>query len=453
MELYQAQDYILRELKKKGVVDATVNAYKDESVQQKFANNEIVMTKKWIDKNITVFVAIGKRGAMRTGSTSIQVDTKEKISEKIDKLIKFVNLTQINTYYDSIANGVFKYPKISGIYDKKLRDLSGEDTNISVDAITTALDAGAKNCFGNLETSWGEERLVTTNGADIIEAGTDIRLSLRAFVDEFSSSHKVVDSRNLKDFHPYQASKLAGKTARDASKLQTVKIPAGKYNILFDNLPFSNIMNQVGMACSAFNIETENSFFINKLNKKVADERFTLYDWGNLDGGLNSGSFDDEGRPTQKTNLISNGSLKTYLHNTSTAIRQGAKSTSNAGIIFPEPTNLVVTPGKMKPEKFLSELKNGLYVTNNWYTRFQNYKTGDFSTLPRDATFLVKNGKIVGRVSSIRISDNMLRILNNIKSLGDKTTVQYISGWEVEIPCRIPTAIIKDINITKPETK
>ncbi|MBW2995228.1 TldD/PmbA family protein, partial [Candidatus Woesearchaeota archaeon] len=158
-----------------------------------------------------------------------------------------------------------------------------------------------------------------------------------------------------------------------------------------------------------------------------------------------SSKFDSEGVPSRKTLLVDKGILRTYLHNTSTAKKYKTKTTANAGLIVPGPTNIVVEPGKLDAEEMYKNF-SGLRVTNVWYTRFQNYLTGDFSTIPRDGIFLYKNGKIIQAVKSIRISDNILNMFRNIKDTTKES--KQNCGWEVETPVFCGSALIKNVNIT-----
>ena len=98
-------------------------------------------------------------------------------------------------------------------------------------------------------------------------------------------------------------------------------------------------------------------------------------------------------------------------------------------------------------EKLLSSIDDGIYVTNDWYLRYQNYRTGDFSTIPRDGLFRIKRGSIESSIKGLRISDNMLRILSGIRELGRER--DWISWWEVETPVYAPHAIIEKVDFTK----
>ena len=152
--------------------------------------------------------------------------------------------------------------------------------------------------------------------------------------------------------------------------------------------------------------------------------------------------------PIKKTCIIKEGMLKTYLHNTSTAKRFKTKTTGNAGIIYPTPWSVVLQPGRKSKEKIISSIDSGVYVTNIWYTRFQNYFTGDFSTIPRDGIFLIKNGEIVKSLKNIRISDNMINILKNITQISNHAKNVYT--WETSTPVFTPYVLTKDITVTKP---
>ena len=171
---------------------------------------------------------------------------------------------------------------------------------------------------------------------------------------------------------------------------------------------------------------------------------FTLEDDATLPTGFNSVSFDDEGVPTKKTTIIDKGILKTYLHNTSTAKKYKVETTANAGLISPKPFNVVFDCRKGD----IFDVKEGIYITNVWYTRFQNYSSGDFSTIPRDGAFLIKNGEIVQSLKGMRISDNMLDILKNIQCCNKK--LWQIKSWEAEIPTFTPEVLVNNVSITKP---
>ena len=109
------------------------------------------------------------------------------------------------------------------------------------------------------------------------------------------------------------------------------------------------------------------------------------------------------------------GVFRTMLHNTTTANKFKSKSTGNAGIIAPSPTTIVFKEGDMGFDEMIKKTGNGILITNNWYTRYQNQRTGEYSTVPRDAAFLIEGGELKQPVNGLRVSDSIPRQLQNIE--------------------------------------
>jgi PmbA protein len=253
-------------------------------------------------------------------------------------------------------------------------------------------------------------------------------------------------SRVLSKFDPEGAASFAGQIAKMAVKSEPIK--TGKYDIIMEPLVAGNVLERVMDSTSIFSVEANLSFFINQLNKKVGSNNVTLYDDATLPNGLSSSKYDDEGTPRKRTKVIDRGVLKTYLHNYSTSKKYKVENTANAGLISPSSSNSILEKGDFSKEELFKEMKTGLYLTNTWYTRFNNYSTGDFSTIPRDGAFFVKDGEIKHAVRQIRISDNMLNILKNISAIGKKE--YFMKSWEIENPVVTPPILVKNVNITRP---
>jgi len=198
---------------------------------------------------------------------------------------------------------------------------------------------------------------------------------------------------------------------------------------------------------SAFYVETGFSFLADKLGKPVASPAVSISDAANMPGGFGTESFDDEGVPTQTTDIIKRGTLNTYLHNTSTARKYLVKTTANAGLINPSPRNVVLEPGPRSKEDMIKNIRDGLYITNVWYTRFQNYKTSDFSTIPRDAILVIKDGEFVGSVKNVRITENLEGLLKRVAAVSNKP--EWVHWWEVQTPVYLPYVLAEKVNITK----
>jgi PmbA protein len=198
---------------------------------------------------------------------------------------------------------------------------------------------------------------------------------------------------------------------------------------------------------SAYSVLAGFSPFGKKIGKSVASPAVTMWDDGSEES-LSRKKFDMEGVPTRRTPIIRRGILKTYLHNTSTAKRFKTRTTGNAGLIAPDPHAVFVKPGDWSRDEIFSEVKDGLWLTNTWYTRYQSYVNGDLSTIPRDGIFHIQKGEVVETWKDIRLTDNLIRLMKNVVALSDNT--EQMMWWgEVSIPNFVPYALIKDVNITR----
>jgi len=441
--------YIVKELKGKGVDDVVATVNKIVVSQIKFSNNKVAKTGNEISVNLSIFIVKDKKivvtslkdfnkGEERTISPSnLSHNDKKSADDVIKNLLNFIKYVQPNQNYNGIAEGPFKYKNVKN-YDKKIIDVNEFD--LMEKGINSALES-ASRADGIIEKHLTETTLITSNNISTTDKSTRMYFSIRAFKDKDASGHMNTCSSSLSKLDVEGSGKMAGNIAKLARNPEEGK--SGRYDVVFSYMPMAALLNHMMDSASTFQIESGLSFLANKLNKKLGN--FDLIDQGNLENSFNSTKFDNEGVPTQKNYVIKNGVLKTYLHNTSTAKRYKTKTTANAGLIAPSPSNIILR-GK---EGNIFDIKKGIYITNVWYTRYQNHLTGDFSTIPRDGIFLIENGKITIPIKNIRVSDNFLNLMKNISLVGKES--KHLRSWEADTPVTTPEVLIKNVNISKPK--
>ncbi|ASA77617.1 TldD/PmbA family protein [Thermococcus sp. 5-4] len=437
--MFDVNEFILKKAKELGFGDVVVLGYEMDRRQVRFANNEITVAKNWHERKVELFVELEKRVA----GTSITELSEENIERTLKTLLSNMKGMAPKEDYYGIAEGPFQYKDIPETFDKAIVEL--DEPNEYVErAINAALEEGAKRVAGVLYTDHNKLYLTTSNGVEAFDEGTGIEISVRAFIGDLESGHGTNSVRVLKKFDPESAGRKAGEIAKLAQNPE--QGPEGKFDVIFDPLAFANLLSYMSFMTSAYAAEAGFSFLVNKLGQKVANDIVTIKDVGNMPNGYGTRKFDDEGVPTRETTIIENGTFKTFLLNTSMAKKYGTETTANAGLIMPHAWNIVLEPGDYSREELFSEVKRGIYITNVWYTRFQNYVAGDFSTIPRDGMFLVENGEL-RPIRNIRVSDNFQRILEGIKALGKES--YHIHWWEVSTPVSTPYVLVEDVGITR----
>ena len=421
---------MVNEALKMGADDAIVQIVRERMQQVRFSNNEITAAKEFNTVKAKVFVARGKKKAQFT------LENVEDIREDLKKSVPLVDRMQENKDYYGIAQGPFEYE--SRTCDRSIKD--ADPVDIASNAIAAC---EAERIAGVLYTMYQDIALASPY-TDVRDERSYIETSMRAFEGQ-SSGHAVACSATLREFDVVGAAEQASGLARKSVSPEQGK--EGRYDILFTPLCFASLLlGGLYFSMSAFFVDVGMSFFRGKIGEKVASDKVTLVNDGSAENGVFSGKFDEEGVPTKRTPLIEKGVLRNFLHNTSTATKFETETTANAGLDVPEPQNLIMDEGNKTFDELVSEINNGLMVTNTWYTRFQNYMTGEFSTIPRDAILKIENGEITGSVKNIRISDNMLRVLKSIDGLGRES--QQIHWWECESPVFSPYVLVRDVNVT-----
>ncbi|HEX9261835.1 MAG TPA: TldD/PmbA family protein [Candidatus Bathyarchaeia archaeon] len=405
--------------------------------QVRFSNNQIDASLAW-NCYVTDVVLSWKRRVVAT-----QIANFLKVDQTLNRLVKLAKVSKENPVHGGFAKGKFNYRKSAA--DKTLDGLDNPAEYV-LDAIEAAKKmAGPKtNTGGIFLTSISDIYQVSSEGPAGEDCRSAVELSIRAFSQREASGHAVECSSTLKGFDPARAGSRAGEVAKLAKNPKVGM--EGKYDVVFDPLFVGSLLGTWGSMASAYYVMAHLSIFVDKLGKKVASEIVTLRDVPAA-YSMSNRVFDDEGVPTQENVIIEKGQLRTYLHNTSTAKVFNAQTTGNAGIISPGAWNIEMDSGNMNREELFKEVRHGLYLTNTWYTRFQNYAAGDFSTIPRDGIFQIENGEITQSLKDIRLSDNAIRMLNSITGISKER--QHVHWWgEADPPSLSPYVLMKDVQIT-----
>lgn len=437
-DLLDRTEALVRKAKALGADEVIAKTTFSRRTQIRFSNNEVDISKVWNDYVTDVSMAWQKR------IVATQIQNFVDAENRVEDLYKLAKISQPNPFYGGVACGNYDYPESQA--DIRLRDLE-EPTGYVKEAIEAARENVGKNLNtgGTLYSYYGDVNLVSSEGPRGTDARSYIELSIRAFSEKEASGHGVSCSSTLDDFDPTSAGRKAGEVA----KLAKNPVPGreGAYKVVFDPLITGSLMGIYSMMSSAFQVMIQMSIFGNRIGERVAPEIVTIRD-NPADYSVANRVFDDEGVPAGDKVIIDRGVLKTYLHNTSTAKIFGCETTGNAGLVVPHAWSVELDPGDKSRDEMFEELGDGLYLTNAWYTRFQNYAVGDFSMIPRDGAFVVEGGRIAGSLKDIRISDNALRMLNGVRAISRER--QHVHWWEADTPTLSPYVLIEGVKITRP---
>ena len=173
---------------------------------------------------------------------------------------------------------------------------------------------------------------------------------------------------------------------------------------------------------SSEEVQKKSSMLEGKLNKRVASRIVTLQEKP-LQKNCFFTYFDAEGVARKNKDLISRGTLKTYLYNRETALKDGIQTTANAtfenGKIGIGVTQLVLKKKKKTFDEMIVLIEKGVFISDvQGLGTGMNTESGDFSCQAEG--YLIENGKLTKPLSLITLSGNLFRMMKDIVDLDDK---------------------------------
>ncbi|HPG29223.1 MAG TPA: metallopeptidase TldD-related protein [bacterium] len=202
---------------------------------------------------------------------------------------------------------------------------------------------------------------------------------------------------------------------------KTAKIKQGAYPAIFNKYSVGILYSCFLAAINGKTFQKGISPLSDKINKKIIDSRITMRDNPFIDYMSGSAEFDAEGLPAYEKPLIEKGVFKNFIFDLKTASLVNKKSTANAARSFasqPQPsfTNITVDAGETDYSKMISDIDEGILIEQAIGAGQSNTLAGDFS-VNIDLGYLIKNGKISGRVKDCMIAGNVYDLFNDIKCL------------------------------------
>jgi PmbA protein len=242
-----------------------------------------------------------------------------------------------------------------------------------------------------------------------------------------TSSYEVQLSRSLKEIDP----EWIGKTSAEntLSNLGAKIIEGGVMPIVLAPFAVGTILGGgFAGAVNAEEVQYGRSYITDALGEEISTQHLRIVDDGLLKSGVASRSFDAEGHPSRRTEILDDGVLKSLLHNSYTANKDGVESTGNAsragyaGVPSISSSNFMVTPGKGTLDDLILEVGKG--VLCRFTGDRPNMTTGDLSAMILEGSYF-ENGEIQHPVQNTLIGINMRDLLKRVEMVGADTRVAF----------------------------
>lgn len=281
----------------------------------------------------------------------------------------------------------------------------------------TARAAGGD--VAQVSASYAENRrTVAVYNSDGVAAGDDrtrIRLGVQVVAHHGDRVETGTETRGghagfeLLQEEPEQVAAEAVRKALAA--LEAVDAPAGRMPVVVGN-GFGGVLlhEAIGHGLEADAVQKQASVYAARIGDRLAEDFVTAYDDGRAPGEWGSDGIDDEGTPTQRTTIIEDGRLTSYLYDLLRARRDGVRSTGNGRresfrhLPWPRMTNTYFGPGEATPEELIGEVERGLYAVSFGGGQVEP-ATGDF-VFGVSEGYLIENGRVTAPVRGATLIGN-----------------------------------------------
>ena len=208
----------------------------------------------------------------------------------------------------------------------------------------------------------------------------------------------------------------------------------------------------IGHAFEADFIRTGESIFTGKLGQRICDSHITIVDDGTLpyDAGLLR--YDDEGTPGQRTVLVEDGILNSYLHDRISARHFGVQSTGNGRresfrhMPLPRMRSTYMCAGDATEEDIIRNVKRGIYAQT--FTNGQvQIGAGDFTFFMKKG-WLIEDGHLTVPLRDMNIIGNGPQALQHISMVGNNLKIDHSAGMcgkggqRVGVSQGLPTVLV-----------
>ncbi|MGH2982264.1 MAG: TldD/PmbA family protein [Solirubrobacterales bacterium] len=243
----------------------------------------------------------------------------------------------------------------------------------------------------------------------------------------------------LLDGDPGRVAERAAKTA--LTLLDADPAPAGSMPVVVAG-GFGGVLfhEMTGHGLEADHVQKGASVYEGKLGQVVAEPLVNAFDDGLLPGEWGTDAIDDEGTPAQKTLVIEEGRLTSFLHDRRSAERAGAEPTGNgrrasfAHLPIPRMTNTYIAPGDAEPEALISEVKRGFYAVSFAGGQVEP-ASGDF-VFGVSEGYLIEGGKVTRPCRGATLIGNCVDALAAIDAVGSDFEMK--SGFCGKAGQRVP---------------
>ena len=446
-KLLQLCKYGVEKAISKGANSAEILGLKQSEISAEIELAQISQVSKNFDSSFSIRVLIDKK----MGAAFTNIPRKEAVKNAVKYAVAAAKASTPDPDWKSLP---FKheYSFVEGLYKEELAQKQpSEVVALTAEMIkkSKVAEKGLIPVGGGVGIGITTKTYVNSNGVEHSEKGSGAQAILVAVVQTKEGMSPMTYTFDVKRGWELDIDNVVDEVAKTISILKkNVKGKTGKSIVVFHPIAYSQLLQYTLIeSMKGDNVVRGKSKIADKQGTRIASDIFSMIDDGLCVEGINTQISDDEGIPRQRTTLIQNGVLKSFLWDHYWASKKGVTSTGNAkrdvrqGLVKIAPTTIKINPGERMIEEIIHEIKDGYYVRAVQGAHSSNPESGDFSIVGNPA-ILIENGEMKGAINGLMLSGNVFELLTNIIEVA-KTSKNIMSYIAPEIVCQNISVITK----------
>ena len=199
------------------------------------------------------------------------------------------------------------------------------------------------------------------------------------------------------------------------------------------------------------------SIYADRLNTRIAPKGVTIVDDGTRSHDRGAINIDDEGVEGQRTVLVEDGILRSYMHDRISAAHYGVKPTGNGRresfkhTPVPRMRSTYMCAGQYDPQEIIKTVKKGVYAET--FTNGQvMIGAGDFTFYIKTG-YMIEDGQLTRPIKDTNIIGNGPEVLEQTDMVGNDFKYDE-GGWvcgkdgqSVPVSLGMPTVRVAEMTV------
>ncbi len=326
-----------------------------------------------------------------------------------------------------------------------------------------ALDKRVQKVSASLNDATSHILFCSSDGVQYYDYRPMVSLTALCIMEENGKIENSYSTRAYRKGFEFLTNEVIDTIAREAVEntavlFKAIKPKGGEMPVVMGSGGSGILLHEaIGHAFEADFNRKNISIFSDQLNKKICNDHISVVDDGTIPFNRGSVNIDDEGVDGQKTYIVKNGVLTSYLHDRISAKHYGIPSTGNGrresfrNMPMPRMRATYMESGNIKESDIIASVKSGIFVDK--FTNGQvQIGAGDFTFFVKSG-YLIENGELTQPIKDINIIGNGPKALADITMVADNDQIDNgtwtcgKNGQSCPVTCGMPSALVSKLTV------